>query len=308
MSQHHPLLPVILATRPSRLARWQTQQVQQALARAFPERSFQVSIYTTEGDRRLDRPLPEIGGKGLFTQELEAALRSGDVDMAVHSLKDLPLESPPGLVLAAVLLRADPRDALISREGQTLAELPAGAVVGSSSPRRRAQLLALRPDLEVRSLRGNVETRVAKVQRGDYDAALLAAAGLERIGLEAHIAERLPLSAMLPAPGQGALAVQCRAGDEAVISMLRALEQREVRLAVEAERAFLGGLGGGCSAPVGAHAEVVDGQCTLQAVVAAPDGSRIIRVSGQGDDPAALGRRLARQALELGAEEYVPHE
>jgi hydroxymethylbilane synthase len=255
----------------------------------------------------LDRPLPEIGGKGLFTSELESELLSGTVDCAVHSLKDLPTMNPDGLVVGCVPARAERRDALISKQGYTLESLPPGAVVGTSSLRRAAQVLSARPDLTIASLRGNVDTRVRKALAGQYHAILLAGAGLIRLGLEAHITQWLPLEIMLPAPGQGALAVQCRAGDTDTLSLLSALEDPPTHAEVTAERHFLLGLGCGCALPVAAWA-VVSGQpatIRLNGLVASLDGKRSIRVSGSGSDPLELGSRLAQEAAAQGACELV---
>ena len=270
------------------------------LRQAWPELQCELHPVTTQGDRTLDKPLPQIGGKGLFTQELEDALRAGAIDLAVHSLKDLPVEDAPGLALGAVLARADTRDVLVARWAGHLATLPPGAVVGTSSVRRQAQLLALRPDLQVRSIRGNVDTRIRKVLQGEYDAAVLAGAGLARLGLTDHIVEWLPPEVMLPAPGQGALAVQCRADDAAVLALLAALDEPAVRGATTAERTFLAALGGGCSAPIAASAHWLEsdaGGWQLAGLVATPDGRRVVRVSGSGADAAALGQRLAAEAL-----------
>ncbi len=252
----------------------------------------------------LDKPLPEIGGKGLFTQELENELRSGAVHCAVHSLKDLPVEDANGLTVGCIPTRAEVRDALVAAKDLTVDTLPRGAVVGTSSLRRSAQLLALRPDLEVKSLRGNVDTRVRKALDGQYDAVVLAGAGLSRLGLGAHVKEWIPLELMLPAPGQGALAVQCRTNDEQTLTLLRALDDAATRQAATAERAFLAGLGGGCAVPVAAFA-AVEGNIKLRGLVASPDGKRVIRVNGKGEEPQALGMRLAQQALAEGASEIL---
>ena len=303
-----------IGTRTSTLAMWQTNHIMQRLQAHWPGLSCQIRPFVTQGDKTQaqDKPLPAIGGKGLFTAELEQSLLSGEIDLAVHSLKDLPVEDVPGLTLGAITSRADVRDAVIARNGWTLATLPPGAVIGTSSTRRAAQLRALRPDLTIRSIRGNVETRIRKVLVGDYDATLLALAGVERLGLLEHVTEELPLDTMLPAPGQGALAVQCRADDQATLAFLAALDDAAVRAAVSAERAFLHALGGGCSAPVAAYAQVTttDGQpwLHLQALVAAADGQPIIRVSGQGAEltgALALGETLAEEALQQGAAALV---
>jgi hydroxymethylbilane synthase len=299
---------IIFATRPSRLARWQTQHVVDALQHAWPGLEFEERVITTSGDRILDKPLPEIGGKGLFTQELEAALLSGQVQAAVHSLKDLPVEDARGLVIAAIPGRGEARDALVSAKGYTLDSLPEAARVGTSSLRRGAQLLHLRPDLQIQPLRGNVDSRVRKALESQVDAILLAGAGLQRLGLEAHISQWLPLDMMAPAPGQGALAVQCRADDTETRHLLAALEDEATRRAVTAERAFLSGLGGGCSLPVAAYAHLDGEAITLRGVVATPDGGRLLRLEGTGKNPHALGLELARHAIEQGAGELLAGE
>ena len=289
-------MTLIFATRSSALARWQTRWVIDALQKAHPGLVCEEKIVATRGDKILDKPLPEIGGKGVFTQELEAELLSGAVHCAVHSLKDLPVAIPA---------RADVRDTLVSGKGYTLATLPAGTVVGTSSLRRAAQVLRARPDVTIASLRGNVDTRLQKVIAGQYDAIILAAAGLIRLGLEEHVTEWLPLAVMLPAPGQGALAVQCRASDQTTRSLLAALDDEATRKAVSAERAFLSGLGGGCAVPVAAYAQTVDrGQQTavsLAGLVISPNGKQVINVYGEGTDALKLGKELAEQAIAQGA-------
>lgn len=287
-----------LATRPSALARWQAQSVQETLTARWPGLSFEIQVIATRGDQTLDQPLPEIGGKGVFTEELETALREERVDLAVHSLKDLPIDDPHGLRLGAILHREDPRDVLVSRGGDAFNQLKSGMVVGTSSPRRRAQILALRPDLKVEPIRGNVETRVRKVQEGHCDAAVLAAAGLLRLGLESAIQDWFSIDQMLPAPGQGALAVQCRAQDTAVLEVLAAVDAMEIRRPVTAERSFLARLGGGCSLPVGAYATFEGEQIRLRGVIAWEDGSRVIRGEECGSDSLTLGRRLANDLLD----------
>jgi hydroxymethylbilane synthase len=304
------LLPkVTLGTRTSDLALWQTNYIIEQLQAAWPGLACERVPFITQGDRTQaqGKALPSIGGKGLFTAELEQALRSGAIDLAVHSLKDLPVEDSPGLTLGAIPARADVRDALVARNSWTLATLPHGALVGTSSTRRAAQLLAHRPDLTIRSIRGNVPTRARKVQEGDYDATLLAVAGLERLGLMACVTEILPLDLMLPAPGQGALGVQCRADDAAILTLLAALDDEAVRAAVTAERAFLHSLGGGCSAPVAAYTALDPAnRLHLTALVGATDGSAIIRVARQGTQaelsPQQLGEAAAQEALKQGAD------
>lgn len=297
---------LIIGTRGSALARWQTDWVTKRLAASWPQTECQTKLFTTSGDRILDKPLPEIGGKGLFTEELENALRSGEIDLAVHSLKDLPIDDSTGLIIGAICKREDARDVLISREGWTLATLPPSARVGTSSLRRAAQLRAARPDLTLLSLRGNVDTRIRKAMSGDYDAIVLAAAGVIRLGLADSITEYLSFDVMLPAPGQGAMAVQCRADDSITRDLLTAIDNSSSRAAVTAERAFLNGLGGGCSAPIAAYAQL-SSTSTLQMIglVASVDGQRVIRLSGEGTDPLALGVELAQQALAQGAGELL---
>lgn len=299
---------MIFATRPSTLARWQTSYVIRELKTRWEYLKCEELVITSQGDRDLNTILPEIGGKGLFTAELEQALREGHVHAAVHSLKDLPTDDVPGLIIGAILQRADPRDVLICPKGLSLQDLPAGAVVGTSSNRRLAQLLACRPDLRAEPMRGNVDTRIRKVLEGQYDAIILAAAGVIRLGFQEHITQYLPLETMLPAPGQGALAVQCRADDEEILLLLQAIDHRDTRLAVSAERAFLSAMGGGCSLPVGALAEVHGEEITLYGVIAAPDGSQVTRISSTGSDPVLLGQALAHQVLNLGARACLPHE
>ena len=290
-----------LGSRPSKLARWQTEHVLSLLQAAWPGLSCRMVTLVTEGDKTLDRPLPEIGGKGLFTAELENALRSGEIDLAVHSLKDLPVDSSPGLCIGAISKRADARDVFISANYQSLATLPNKARVGTSSLRREAQIKAARPDLEVLPLRGNVDTRIRKAMQGDYEAIILAAAGLERLDLGRNVTEYLPFEVMLPAPGQGALAVQCRAEDVELIQLLRAVHHPATDQAVTAERAFLAALGGGCSAPVAAYANPNGSSLAMTGLVASVDGQRVVRVSAVDESPTALGKRLAHQALDQGA-------
>ncbi len=299
-------MQLIFATRPSALARWQTQWVMRALETAHPGLTCREEVIVTHGDRVLDKPLPEIGGKGLFTQELEAALLGRQVDAAVHSLKDLPTDMPPGLTVGAVPPRAEVRDALVSAQGYTLETLPEGAVVGTSSLRRAAQLLAARPDLQIRPLRGNVDTRVRKALAGQYDAVVLAGAGLVRLGLTEHVGQWLPLEVMLPAPGQGALAVQCRADDVVTLGLLAALDGAATRAAVDAERAFLAGLGGGCAVPVAAYAEALpQGGLRLTGFVGSPDGRGHWRGSLTGENAHALGQALAEKAITEGARQWL---
>ena len=300
-------MKLIFATRPSALARWQTNWVINALKNIHPALECEEKIITTQGDKILDKPLPEIGGKGLFTQELESELLNGDVHCAVHSLKDLPVENPTGLTIGCIPARAVVRDALISARGYTLSTLPTGASVGTSSLRRAAQILSLRPDIKTESLRGNVDTRLRKALDGQYDAIILAGAGLTRLGLDKHVTEWLPLDAMLPAPGQGALAVQCGADGEETLALLSKLEDDSTRKCVTAERAFLSGLGGGCSVPVAAYA-VISKQSSvisLTGLVISEDGKKVVKVTGEGTNSLALGKELAEKAIQQGAAEIL---
>lgn len=278
-----------LGTRGSMLARWQTRYVAELLQAAYPELATEMEIIQTTGDQVLDLPLPKIGGKGVFTAELEAALRDGSIDVAVHSLKDLPTEWPRGLALGAIPRRAGPADVLVSGQGYTLETLPEGAVVGTSSQRRKAQLLYHRPDLRIIDARGNITTRIRKAldAGGAYDAVVLAQAGLERLEYSSAISQVLPFEQMLPAPGQGALGVQCRY-EMVWLNLLTRLKHWETLLAVEAERAFLQGLGGGCSMPIAAYA-YLDDTLHLTGRVSAPDGRAQITL----DTTAVLPRDLA---------------
>lgn len=289
------------ATRVSALALWQTRHVIGELSERFPNTEFEEYPIVTRGDKVLDKPLPEIGGKGLFTEELESALLNGSADCATHSLKDLPVESPSGLVVGCIPTRADVRDVMISPKYLTLEKLPYGAVVGTSSLRRAAQLLSIRSDLKTRSIRGNVETRIRKVVEGEYDAVILAGAGVTRLGLSEKITEWFELEQMLPAPGQGALAIQCRADDHETLAMLAALEDPTVRAQVTAERAFLQGLGGGCSVPVAAWATVENTKILLTGLVISPDGVEKVLVSAVGNHAEKLGTELAEHAIAKGA-------
>jgi hydroxymethylbilane synthase len=294
-------MTLIFGTRSSALARWQTAHIISLLHTAWPGLECREQIITTTGDLILDRPLPEIGEKGLFTSELETALLCGDVDVAVHSLKDLPVEETPRIVISAIPTRASALDVLVSPNGKTLTSLAEGSRVGTCSLRRTAQLLARRPDLTILPLRGNVDTRLRKVLNGEYDAIILAAAGLTRLGLDAYITETLPLDMMLPAPGQGALAVQCRADDEETLRVLAAIHDDSTYAAVAAERAFLSGLGGGCSLPIGAFAQKNNENIILTGAVLSEDGAQSVRLSAAGEEPQELGTRLAQLVLERGA-------
>ena len=297
-----------VGTRSSRLALWQTDKVAARLHDAWPGLTVERVSFTTLGDRVTDVPLPQIGDKGLFTRDLEDALRAGAIDLAVHSLKDLPTALPAGLALGAILERGDPRDALVAAAPVTLDTLQAGARVGTSSLRRRAQLLARRPDLDVRDLRGNVPTRVDKVLAGELDAAVLALAGLTRLGLADRVAHVLDADIMLPAPGQGALAVEIRADDERMAALVAPLDHRDTRLATTAERALLAELEGGCQVPIGALAAFVSGGVMrLEGLVVDLDGRNGVRrmVEAPVSDHAtaiALGAAVATGLRAAGAD------
>lgn len=305
-----PVSTVRIGTRGSALALWQAHHVRDLLQHAWPALTVTIEVMKTQGDAILDTPLPQIGGKGVFTAELEAALRSGAIDLAVHSLKDLPTDDSAGLIVGAIPRRATPHDALVSRGNHTIDSLPLHAAIGTSSSRRTAQLLVLRPDLRLLDIRGNVDTRLRKAMANDgpYDAIVLALAGLERLGRAEEISQQLPLEVMLPAPGQGALAVQCR-DEQASRDLLKPLAHRATTLAVTAERAFLAALGGGCAVPVAAHAACSQRRLTLRGRVTAPDGSRQVDVSLDGTaslkGAALLGQRLAELALAQHADELL---
>jgi hydroxymethylbilane synthase len=298
-----------IGTRGSELALIQSRMVRRLLAcgEAAAEAEIGLEIIETSGDRFPDASLARIGGKGVFTKEIEEALLARHIDVAVHSLKDLPTDDRPGLVLAALLPREDARDALVSRGNVGLAALPAGARVGTSSLRRRSQLLARRPDLHVEELRGNVPTRLRRVDEGRYDAVVVAAAGLRRLGLHARITESFDESVMLPAPGQGILAVQTRAGDVATLAAVRRLHDPVAAAEATAERAFLAGLGGGCLVPVAARAHAQGERIRLSGFVGHPSGRPSIRraVEGRASEAEWLGRALAAEAMAHGAREIL---
>lgn len=306
---------VRIGTRRSQLSHWQAQHVADLLAELRADIRIEIREYSTRGDQLLDQPLPAIGGKGVFTQALEQALLAGEIDCAVHSLKDLPVDDSPGLVVAAIPQRGDHRDALVSRGGESLAQLATGARIGTGSPRRRAQLLALRADLHVLNIRGNVPTRINKLHTADrYDALVLAAAGLQRLGMAERISQIFDEAQMLCAAGQGALAVQCRAADSDFFS---ALTHVPSALAAAAERAFLRGLQAGCALPVGAYAAARDDVLSLQGCVLSLDGRakiklrRKVKVPIRGESlrtAVALGESLAKDALAKGASELLGGE
>jgi hydroxymethylbilane synthase len=296
-----PSRTLTLGTRASKLALVQTEIVRMALNATHPALDISVEHITTRGDIVLDRPLNMVGGKGLFITEIEEALRTGQIDLAVHSAKDLPSELASDMQLGAISLRADPRDAVVSQTGARLNELPAGARIGTSSVRRACQLRQLRPDATILDLRGNVDTRLRKLHEGQYDAIILAAAGLDRLGLAHEIAERLEPDVMIPAVAQGALSVECRLGDEPIIRLLAPLNDDATRTAVLAERAFLATLGGSCSVPAAAYAHIQGDSLTIIGMIGAADG-RIVRGrrSGPITQAQSLGRRLAKSLLARG--------
>ena len=298
----------VIGTRTSRLALAQTDIVLGLLRAAAPGVRFESFGVSTLGDRIRNVPIPDLG-QGVFVKELEAALLGGEIDLAVHSLKDLPTTLPPGLCLAAVPPRGDPRDALVSRGGAELAGLPWGARVGTGSPRRAAQVRALRPDLEVVLLRGNVDTRVRKVlDEGELDAAVLAASGLQRLGMDDVVSELLSPDSFLPAVGQGFLAIECREDDAASLALAALTQDPAARLAADAERAFLAAVGGGCKAPLGAHARTDNGRLTsLDGMISSLDGARLLRdrVAGPELSPQNAGLLLRDRLYALGAEALV---
>ena len=299
--------PLRIATRKSPLALWQAEHVAARLRAAHPGVDVVLLPMSTKGDQILDRSLAAIGGKGLFIKELEIALEERRADLAVHSMKDVPADLPAQFTIGAILERADPRDALVAPRAGALEALPSGARVGTSSLRRRAQLLAARPDLRIEALRGNLNTRVRRLDEGSLDAIVLACAGLARLGWEQRIAARLPLEVSLPAVGQGAIGIECRAHDTTILARLAALEHPPTRVAVDAERAFSRRLGGGCQSPVAAHATLDGGRLGLRGLVASTDGRRVLRdgLSGTADAAAALGEALAQRMLAAGARELL---
>ncbi len=296
-----------IATRRSRLALWQAEFVKSRLEAQHPGLRVALVALSTRGDELLDASLAKVGGKGLFVKELETALAEGRAEIAVHSMKDVPAELPAGYALAAILAREDPRDAFVSVAHENLAALPAGAVVGTSSLRRQAQIAARHPALEIRPLRGNLDTRLAKLDRGEYAAIVLAAAGLTRLGLAGRIRSHLSVEESLPAAGQAALGIECLAARADLMQLLQPLQDADCSACVRAERAVNLSLGGSCTIPLGAFAEVTGRTLRLRALVASPDGRRIARAEGTGDasDPEALGLRVAEALRGQGAAEIL---
>ena len=296
-----------IGTRQSLLALWQSNHIAALLREKYPECEVVLKKIVTKGDRILDVPLAQIGGKGLFTKEIETELADGTIDLAVHSLKDMPTVLPEGLCLTAITERANVGDAFVSNKYASFEELPLGAVIGTSSLRRKAQLLAARPDLQIMDLRGNVDTRLRKLDEGLYDAIILAAAGLERLGHGDRITALIPPDVCLPAVGQGALAIEARTADDEVRSMLEFLNDLPTKQSTDAERAFLGLLEGGCQVPIGVHADVAGEQIKIEAIIAALDGSTVLRdtITGKAEDAVALGQQLGKKMLAAGGQEIL---
>ena len=298
---------LVAGTRGSRLALAQTELVLQALRDLHPRLQFELQEIRTEGDRRPDASLATIGGQGVFVKELEAALLRREIDIAIHSLKDVPAQPAIGLTLACFPQRGDARDALVTRGGRTLAELPSGARIGTGSSRRAVQLRQLRPDIETVDIRGNVDTRIRKVDEGQYDATVLAVAGLERLGVRERAAEVFSVDAMIPAAGQGALVLQVRADDKEAAALLLPIDDADTRHSCQAERAFLARLGGGCRLPFGVLAEVDGEELRIRGFISDAPGDRTFRADASGSvaEAAAIGTRLAEQLLDQGAAEFV---
>ena len=297
-------MPLIrIATRRSPLALWQAEHVASSLKKSHPSLTVELVKMVTQGDKILDTPLAKIGGKGLFVKELEQGILNGDADIAVHSMKDVPAQLPDGLEMGAILLREDPRDAFVSNHYSNLQELPQGAVVGTSSLRRQCQLLNLRPDLTIKSLRGNVNTRLKKLDDNEYDAIILAAAGLIRLGFEERIKEALPINTMLAAIGQGAIGVECRQGDQATLNLIKCLHDPATAIRVSAERAMNFTLEGGCQAPIAGHARIKGSTVRLHGLVAEPDGSLLIteQLEGPLEQAEEIGHTIALRLLDNGA-------
>lgn len=307
--------PIRIATRKSPLALWQAYYVKEALQQAHPGLEVELVTMVTKGDVILDTPLAKVGGKGLFVKELEVAMLEGRADLAVHSMKDVPVDFPPGLGLVTICEREDPRDAFVSNHYENIEQLPQGAVVGTCSLRRQCQLKAHRPDLVIKELRGNVGTRLSKLDAGEYDAIILAAAGLKRLELQERIRSFIEPEQSLPAVGQGAVGIECRTDDERILELLAPLNHVETADRVKCERAMNLTLQGGCQVPIGSYALLEGDQIWLRALVGEPDGSHIVRgeIRGPRTDAEALGVQLAQQLLSQGADDilarlYQDHE
>ncbi len=293
-----------IGTRGSKLALRQSAWAHKRITERYPGLVIEVVRIRTTGDKITDVPLATVGGKGLFVKEIEEALLRGEIDIAVHSMKDVPTELPSGLHLGAITERENPQDVLVSRKARGLEELPPGAKIGTSSLRRKAQLLAINPQWEIVPLRGNLDTRIRRLETEGLDGVILAAAGVRRMGLEERITEYLSLDAMLPAVGQGALGIECRR-EGAINELIAFLRHHASAMAVEGERAFLRRLGGGCQVPIAAYGKVGEDRLLLRGLVARLDGSHLFRAEAQGDDPEAVGRQLADDLLAQGAEEVL---
>ncbi|GMQ87116.1 MAG: hydroxymethylbilane synthase [Gammaproteobacteria bacterium] len=296
-----------IATRKSPLALWQANHVREALLVRHPELEIELLTMTTTGDKILDTPLAKVGGKGLFVKELETGMLEGRADLAVHSMKDVPVEFPEGLCLAAVLPREDPRDVLISNTCSSIDELPQGARLGTSSLRRQSQLRARRPDLKILDLRGNVNTRLSKLDNGEYDAIMLAAAGVKRMGWDARITEFLPPEQFLPAIGQGAIGIEIRTDDARLHELVAELNDAQTATRIAAERALNKALQGGCQVPIAGYSEISHGVILLRALVGRPDGTELVQgvISGKPEDAEELGRVLAKDLLSRGAKQIL---
>lgn len=298
---------IIVGSRDSVLAIEQTTWVIKLLQNKFPQAKFEIKQIKTKGDKILDVALSKIGDKGLFTKELEVAMLEGEIDFAVHSMKDLPTRLPDGLIIGCITKRVDSRDVVISHKGYTLATLPIGAKVGTSSLRRKSQLLKYRPDIAIADLRGNLHTRLAKMEAEDFDAIILAAAGIQRLGLTEKITEKISYDICLPAVGQGSVGVEVRGDNYEVIEMLKKINDDETEAAISAERSFLKKLEGGCQIPIGAQGFINSGTLTLEGLVASVDGTEIIkeRISGTIEEAEDLGTALAQKLINLGAKEIL---
>jgi hydroxymethylbilane synthase len=298
---------VRIATRKSALALWQAEHVAKCLHQAHPGIKTELIKMVTRGDKILDAPLAKVGGKGLFVKELEQGMLEGKADIAVHSMKDVPVELPPGLHLGAILVREDPCDAFVSNEYASLKKLPENARLGTSSLRRQCQIKATFPQFEILSLRGNVNTRLAKLDAGDYDAIILASAGLKRLGLASRITERIDASDSLPAIGQGAIGIECRSNDAEVNGLIKVLHNQPTSICVAAERAMNARLQGGCQVPIGGFAQLQGGKLHMRGLVGSPDGQILIRAeyTGNSDQAEELGRQVAEQLLAKGADKIL---
>ena len=298
---------IVIGTRSSKLALWQADYVAECLRKEYPGLQVEKKLMTTKGDKILDAPLAKIGGKGLFTKELEQEMLEGGIDLAVHSLKDMPTEVPEGLVIAAITKRADPGDAVVSLKYGHFEDLPKGAKVGTSSLRRKAQLLHARPDLNIQDLRGNVNTRLRKLEEENFDAIVLAVAGLTRLGFKDRIAEVMPREIMLPAVGQGALAIEARGDDAEILETISFLNDEDMVACAKGERAFLAKVEGGCQVPVGVYGSVEQDELQLEAVIASLDGARLYRdkLTGAKSEAEKLGGELAEKLLAAGGLEIM---